>query len=111
GATDRAAWLARASGVPQAMIAALLAVLLATRSVRLTGSLLATALSGRGSQRSGQLEAELRARHPGVAWLEVRFMTPAALAEVAARLRTGHAPRLVRVAYSPGEPSARSFRL
>ena len=111
GATDLAAWLARASGVPQAMIAALLAVLLAARSVTLTASLLATALSGRGSERRAQLEAELRARHPGVAWWEVRFMTPAALDEVAAHFRTGHAPLLVRVADYRDEPSARYLRL
>jgi hypothetical protein len=111
GATDLAAWLARASGVPQAMIAALLAVLLAARSVTLTASLLATALSGRGSERSAQLEAELRARHPGVAWWEVRFMTPAALDAVAAHFRTGHAPLLVRVADYRDEPSARYLRL
>jgi hypothetical protein len=111
GAADLAAWIARASGMPRAMIAALLAVLLAARSVTLSASLLGTALSGRGSERRVQLEAELRARHPGVAWWEVRFMTPAALDEVAARFRTGNAPLLMRVADYRDEPSGHYLRL
>ena len=38
-------------------------------------------------------------------------MTPAALDEVSGRLRTGHAPLLVRVADYRDEPSARYLRL
>ncbi len=78
-------------------VATLSAVLLLGPSLLLTLPLLRTEFSGEGSNLHMAFEADLKAKHPGVAWKEVSLLNDGPLAELAERFKATPAPVLLRI--------------
>ncbi len=78
-------------------VATLSAVLLLGPSLLLTVPLVRTEFSGEGSHQHMAFEADLKAKHPGVAWKETSLLNDGPLAELAERFGKTATPVLLRI--------------
>lgn len=96
GAGEMIGWLARRTRVPVALLILVVAALLLTRSVTLTGRLLGQEFSGVAVARHDEFEQNLRARYPDAEWSDLRLDGPP-VEKIADHFRTSSRAVLLRV--------------